>query len=119
MKRLVFVFLFLIFLLIPNVVHADDSWLIENFNSNIAIQNSGVVTVVETISVDFRDNPKHGIYRDIPYLYESNGKQTYTQIDIAKVLQNNLPAKYTATQTNGYEEIQIGDPNQTITGRNI
>lgn len=118
MKRLVFIFLFFIFLFVPVVAHADDSWLIENFNSNIAIQQTGVVRVVETISVDFRDNPKHGIYRDIPYLYESNG-QTYTQVNITNVLQNNQPAKYTVSQTDGYQEIKIGDPNQTITGRNV
>ncbi len=119
MKRLVFVCLFVCFLFIPARVHADDSWLIENFNSNIAVQQSGVVHVVETISVDFRTQPKHGIYRDIPYLYEANGKETYTTVAIINVLQNNLPAKYTLSQTNGYEEIKIGDPNQTIIGRTV
>jgi uncharacterized membrane protein len=119
MKRFVFLLLLLFLLFLPARVHADDSWLIENFNSNIAIQQSGVVSVVETISVDFRDNPKHGIYRDIPYLYEENGNKTYTNVDISQVLQNNRGAKYTVSETNGYEEIKIGDPNQTITGRNV
>ena len=107
MKRFAFLILF------------DDSWLIENFNSNIAIQQTGVVRVVETISVDFRDTPKHGIYRDIPYLYEENGKKTYTNVDITNVLQNNQAAKYSVSEANGYEEIKIGDPSQTITGRNV
>ena len=119
MKRLVFILLFLVFFFVPTIAHADDSWVIENFNSNIAIQQSGVVKVIETISVDFRDNPKHGIYRDIPYLYQENGKQTYTKVDIIQVLQNNQPAQYTVSQTSGNEEIQIGNPNQTITGRNV
>lgn len=119
MKRLVFSLLLLLLFFIPARVYADDSWLIENFNANIAIQQSGVVHVVETIAVDFKDQPKHGIYRDIPYLYGSDGKQTYTQVDITNVLQNNVPAQYTVSQTNGYEELKIGDPNQTITGRTV
>lgn len=119
MKRLVFLLLALLLLFLSRQASADTSWLIENFNSNIIIQQSGVVRVVETISVDFRNNPKHGIYRDIPYLYESNGKQTYTAVAITKVLQNNLPAHYTVSQINGYKEIKIGDPTTTITGRNV
>jgi uncharacterized membrane protein len=111
--------LLILLFIVPARVYADDSWLIENFNSSIAIQQSGVVRVVETISVDFKDQPKHGIYRDIPYLYETNGKQTYSQLDITNVLQNNMPAHYTVSQTNGYEELKIGDPNQTIIGRNV
>jgi len=123
MKRLLssflLLFLFFIPIFVPARVYADDSWMIENFNSIIAIQQSGVVRIVETISVDFKDQPKHGIYRDIPYLYEADGKQTYTQLDITNVFQNNTPAHYTISQTDGYEELQIGDPNQTITGRNV
>jgi len=119
MNRPVFLLILLFLLFVPYTAHADTSWLIENFNSNISIQQSGVVHVKEIISVDFRDHPQHGIYRDIPYLYESNGKQTYTQVAVVSVLQNNSPAHFTMTQTNGYEEVKIGDPNQTITGRNV
>jgi len=119
MKRLVFLLVSLFLLIVPVHVYADDSWLIENFNSNIAIEQSGVVKVVEAISVDFKDNPKHGIYRDIPYLYEANGNKTYTNVDILNVLQNNQPARYTVSETNGYEELKIGDANKTITGRNV
>lgn len=120
MKRLVFLLVgSLLFFVSSHQVLADDSWVIENFQSNVAIQQSGVVKVVETISVDFRDNPQHGIYRDIPYLYNSNGKQTYTEVKVVHVLQNSEPAQYTITQTNGYENIRIGDPNKTIVGRNV
>lgn len=119
MKRLVFLLISLFLLLFPYSVHADDSWVIENFYSSVAIQQSGKVNVAETISVDFRNTPEHGIYRDIPYLYNDNGKQVYTDIAIIKVLQNNTPVQYSASQTNSYEELRIGDPNQTIVGRNV
>lgn len=120
MKRFFFFFISLaLFFVFPLQVHADNNWVIENFQSNIAIQQSGVVKIVETISVDFRDTPEHGIYRDVPYLYNNNGKQTYSDIHIVSVLQNNGPAQYTASQKNGYEEIKIGNPEQTIVGRNV
>lgn len=120
MKRLVLLLLSLVlFFVFPKLVIADENWVIENFYSSIAVQQSGVVTVAETISVDFRDTPQHGIYRDIPYLYDENGKQVYTDVQIIKVLQNNEPAQYTTSQTNGYEEIKIGSSNQTLVGRNV
>lgn len=120
MKRFIFFLISLVLLFIfPQSVQADDSWVIENFHSQIAIQQTGVVNVVETISVDFRNTPKHGIYRDIPYQYDDNGKQVYTAISLVSVLQNNIPIQYTTTQTNGYKEIKIGDPNNTIVGRNV
>ncbi|HSX09278.1 MAG TPA: DUF2207 domain-containing protein [Candidatus Saccharimonadales bacterium] len=122
MKRLILLFVSLVllsFFIVPHPVHAAEDWVIENFNSDIAVQSTGIVHVTETISVDFRDTPKHGIYRDIPYEYDSNGTQKYTEITIQKVLQNNEPANYTISQNDGYDEIKIGDSNRTITGRNI
>ncbi|MGI8419178.1 MAG: DUF2207 domain-containing protein [Candidatus Levyibacteriota bacterium] len=119
MKRLLFFILGLSFIFSPQLVFADDSWLIENFHSDIAIQDSGKVRMVETISVDFRNQAKHGIYRDIPYLYDNNGTQTYTDVTINNVLLDNIPVPYTTSQTNGYKELKIGDPNKLVTGRNL
>lgn len=120
MKRVVVFFFSLLFLLLfPVHSYADDDWVIENFNSHIGIQQSGVVQVTETISVNFRDQPEHGIYRDIPYLYQSNGNEKYTDIAIVSILQNNTPAHYSLTKNNGYDDLKIGDPNVTVTGRNV
>lgn len=119
MKRIVFLLIFLLLLFHPVSTYADDSWVIENFSSNLAVQPSGVVDVVETISVDFRNTPQYGIYRDIPYKYEVNGKEIYTKIAVSKVLQNNVPAKYATAENNGFEVISIGDTSIPLTGRNV
>lgn len=119
MNRIVIILVFLFILFHPVLSYADESWVIENFNSNLAIQQSGVVDVTETISVDFRNTPQYGIYRDIPYEYEANGKEFYTKITVNKVLQNNIPAKYTTEENNGSELISIGDPDNPLTGRNV
>lgn len=75
MKRLLLgLFLFLFFFVPP--VSAEEGWEIDRFQSSIAVEQSGKVRVVETITVDFKDLEKHGIFRDIPVEYESNGEKT-------------------------------------------
>ncbi len=73
--------------------------------------------VSETISVDFANNLHHGIYRDIPNIYQdASGNQTYVTIDVSNVLIDNYPGKYWVSQNGGYEEIKIGDPQKQING---
>ena len=119
MKRLVSLIVFFLFTLFPTFAHADEGWVINNFDSNIAIQESGEVRVVETIEADFGGLEKHGIYRDIPYAYESDGKKTYTEVDVESVLQNNDKAKYETSRNDGNIRIKIGDADKTISGRNV
>ncbi|MGH9856554.1 MAG: DUF2207 domain-containing protein [Acidobacteriota bacterium] len=118
MKRFFFFLLFLIFLFLPRHASADEGWVIDTFQSDIAIQQSGEVRVVETLQVDFRGLQKHGIYREIPYVYESDGKKTYTEITVTDVLQNNKKAKYKTSHSDGYVELKIGDSDKTISGKN-
>ncbi len=119
MKRLVFFFALLFSFIFVPLAHADEGWIIDNFQADIAVQESGEVRVVETLDVDFKDLDKHGIYRDIPFEYESNGELTYTNIDIASVLQDDKKAKYDTSVTDGYIRVKIGDPDETISGRHI
>lgn len=118
MKKIVVFVSVLIFLIIPKSVFADEGWTIDNFDSQIAIQKSGEVLIKEKIDVDFNYLSKHGIYRDIPYIYENNGVKTYTEIDQVQVLQNGSKAKFSSTLTDGYVRLKIGDPNRTISGKN-
>ena len=118
MKRLVLILYFFLFSIFPAHVSADDGWIIDRFHSDIAIQQSGEVRIVETIEVDFADSQKHGIYRDIPYVYEQSKTKTYTDIIVSSVLQNKSPAKYTSSTKNGYIRLQIGDADKTISGKN-
>jgi uncharacterized membrane protein len=99
-------------------VFADSSWVINNFNSRIVIQNNGQVNITEQIAVDFGTNLKHGIYRDIPVIYQNtDGNKTYTKINIISVLQDGLPAQYKRYNSNDYLRLQIGNPNLTINGK--
>lgn len=51
---------------------ADDGWVITNFDVKLVVAKSGKVDVTESIEARF-DVPKHGIFREIPVLYDVNG----------------------------------------------
>lgn len=121
MNKFVFSFLsFIFYLLFPKPVFAQletYGWQIDSFNSEIKIQTDGKVAVTESVNADFGTLDKHGIYRDIPYVYaDNNGTSTYTQIDVKNVTRNNQTEKYQTSQSNGYTRIKIGDANKTISG---
>ncbi len=111
----------LIFLLLAfstSQIAADEGWVIERFQSDITLQKSGEAKIIETITVDFNNLSKHGIYRDIPYVYELSGDKTYTEISVKQIIQNNENAKYQISRDEDYLRIKIGDPNITISGKN-
>ena len=118
-KRIFSFFIFSLFLLIPNIVKADNGWIIDNFQSNINILSTGKVEVTEVIDANFAIQ-KHGIYRDIPYIYynESNSP-IYSEINIESVTQNNQSAIYKQYTSGNFLRLQIGDPNQTFSGKAI
>lgn len=119
MRYLLSILTLLFLLLTPQKTFADEGWVINIFKSDIAIQQSGQVRVVETLEVDFGTLSKHGIYRDIPYIYESNGEKTYTEISVEEILQNETKAKYESSRRDGYISLKIGDPDKTISGKNV
>jgi hypothetical protein len=120
MKLFLFFIIALFFFFSPLPAFADEGWNIDSFNSQITIQRTGDVDIVETINVDFNTSSKHGIYRYIPYSYLSaNGKAVYTEILIKEVTQNGAKAAYNLSRTDGNINLKIGNPDKTILGKNI
>lgn len=115
MKRILLGLFFFLFLFV-SPASAEEGWEIDRFQSSIAVEQSGKVRVVETIVVDFKDLEKHGIFRDIPVVYESNGETLYTEVKIDSVQQNGQPMQYEESRSNGYVQLTIGDPDKTIRG---
>lgn len=115
MKRVLL--FFLLFLFLPNQTHAQSNgWVIDDFKSDVIVQNDGKVAVHEIITTDFSDS-KHGIYRDIPYVYTSGNKKTYTDIQLGQVYQDDRKATVDLSEINGYKRIKIGDASRTLTGK--
>jgi uncharacterized membrane protein YgcG len=117
-NRFIIFFVALFFFFFSTHALADEGWDITDFSSDIVIQNTGIVKVRETIGVDFFTLTKHGIFRDIPYMYEGGSEDVYTEIDVKSVKQNNAKAKFQESKTNGFVRLKIGDPDKTISGKN-
>ena len=118
MQKLFFLVFICLFLFTPLPVLAETDWKITDFHSDITIQPDGKVSIKEKISVDFNSLEKHGIYRDIPYAYESStGEKTYTTLDLGEVIQDNERAVIETSNNGANFRIRIGDPDTTITGK--
>src|SRR3989344_8144373 len=115
------VFLFSVFLIFTftDRVFASGDYTIESFDSQISINQDTSLSVTETIIVNF-EIPKHGIFRNIPVNYSASGKTIRTNFDLISVTdENNVGLIYDTSRLSQSIKIKIGDPDKTITGRNI
>jgi uncharacterized membrane protein YhaH (DUF805 family) len=96
----------------------DEGWLVDDFQSYISVEKTGEVQINEMISVDFKNLAKKGIVRDIPFAYTVSGNTTYSDITIKSVQLNSSDAKYQVSRGDKFLTVKIGDPNQTISGKN-
>ncbi|NIT03598.1 DUF2207 domain-containing protein [Candidatus Saccharibacteria bacterium] len=100
--------LILLPLLFTRAAWAQESWVIESFNSEIFIPKNGKVQVVETIEVDF-SVAKHGIFRTIP----TQG----IKFRLGEVKQDGTRAITDVDTSSERVTVRIGDPDVTISGK--
>ena len=118
MKHLGFLLLAFLLLSFPTNIYAQENWVIENFDSAITLQTDGKVQIVETIDVDFGSLNKHGIFRDLPYIYQnSDGSKLYTEIKVENVTNNSAQTPFETSKSGNFLQIKIGDPDKTISGK--
>lgn len=99
-------------------VLASGDWVIDNFKSEITIQEDGKVNVSETIDVNFGSLQKRGIFRDIPYIYNTeNGSNIYTEIKIQSVSLNGQPVPVKQSKIGNFLRLQIGDAGKIVSGK--
>jgi hypothetical protein len=86
------------------------------FTSNLEIGADGWLGVTETVNYSFPE-PRHGIYRDLPVVYEIDGKRWRSPLEVTSVTDGGgTPMPFTE-ETNGYFlRLKIGRPDQTVTG---
>lgn len=88
-----------------------------SFDTIVRVNQAGDLLVTETIQYDFGEKVRHGIFRRIPYLYDSATGQTRADIDSFAVSTNegeSLP--FTESRDGGFVRLKIGDPEVTTTG---
>jgi len=118
MKRFLFFFLAIFLFAATSVYGAETGWMIRKFKSDITIQKDGLVAIQETITSDFGVLRKHGIYRYIPVEYsDADGKILTADIRVLSVTDGKHPIPYGTEHKNGNLQLQIGDPNKTVSGK--
>jgi hypothetical protein len=90
---------------------------IDKFHADIMIREDSSFTVTETIDVKF-DQPRHGIYREIPFKYgDELGNTIETPLKVLSVADGSGKSrKYRITKTSPLINIRIGDANQYVSG---
>lgn len=118
-KTLIIFFLLALFLVFPKVSEAQETgWNIENLDSQINLLENGKVSVKETINVDYKLSPHHGIFRDLVYKKDStDNKKHYISYEIGQVLLDGSPEQYSTSYQSEFFEIKIGNPSKTLTGK--
>lgn len=112
---------FLIPVLILSVTataYAEDITLTK-FHSDINIYENSEIDVKERIEVEFH-RPRHGIYREIPYIYKDDfGGRVKTPLKVIEVIdEKGNPWRYKAKRVSGgFIHIRIGDPDKYVIGK--
>lgn len=105
-----------IFVFLPLAAFGAD-FTINDFNAAILINRDSSFTVKETLTVEFH-RPRHGIYREIPYLYtDSLGRKIKTPLEVLSVEDgagNKRKAKI--MKKGNVVHIRIGDPDSYVSG---
>jgi uncharacterized membrane protein YgcG len=103
----------------PVATSADEGWTIDAFDVAVSVHEDATIAVQETLQVDFGTQQHHGIFRDIPVIYEwdqhSNRIYTLTVNSVTDGAGRDWP--YTVSDKGADREIKIGDPNNTLSGR--
>lgn len=99
----------------------DNDWIIESFYSQITVNQDSSVNVEETLEVNFASLAKHGIFREIPIVYRDNlGNRLNIRLKVKSVSDGKgSDLKYKITRRGNQLEIKIGDPDKTISGKQI
>ena len=103
------------FLLLPGVLFAKAPVVINDYNSDIQIQESGDVFITETLSTTFNER-RHGIFRHIPLKYtDTFFSSQLIGINVLSVTKNGEPEPFDKTRGSSLV-LKIGDPDIYIDG---
>ncbi len=90
---------------------------INNFAVTIRMMPDSAIEVEERIEYDFGDNPRHGIFRDIPVRYRTKwGSYRITLSVLAVHDENGASYPYRVRSEGDAMRVQIGDPDITVSG---
>jgi uncharacterized membrane protein YgcG len=114
----------LIILISPAFVFAEISLVdlgyaekIKVYEVHANLKENASIDVSETITYDFGNNEKHGIFRFIPTIYKARLGSPIQSLNIRSVSgQVGDPLTYETSSEGDNQVIKIGDPNTLVTG---
>src|SRR5256885_3489659 len=98
---------------------ADEGWTIDAFDVEISVHQDTTMAVRETLQVDFGTQAHHGIFRDIPVIYEWD-RDSHRVYDLTVDAVTDGAGRnwaYSVSENGADKEIKIGDSNKTLSGR--
>jgi len=118
MKKIIFsAFIFSGLFLCANFSRAE---VIDNFESNIAINPDASIDVSEKIFYDFGAAEKHGIFRTIPVSYKARGGNYNLSVsDISVTDEQGGNYNFTTANSGNNLEIKIGDADKLVSGKKV
>ncbi len=94
---------------------------IAQFQANYTINTDGSVAVVETITYDFDNSERHGLFRTLSLRHAESATAWYKNRDIlftiTDVTRDGVREPYTIEGSTDQPKIKIGDGDVTITGQ--
>ena len=100
--------------------HADTCGKrIVDYQVDLRVERSGDLRVTELIEYDFGTERCHGIFRDIPVRFRRDDRfdRVYPLNVVSVKGSASTPAQYEQVSQGNFEQLKIGDPDRTITGR--
>ncbi|MEI7512021.1 MAG: DUF2207 domain-containing protein [Candidatus Uhrbacteria bacterium] len=101
------------FYLLASPVHAE---VIRSFDVHASLDANRRLTITETIGYDFEDAERHGIYRDIPVVYDRDGASFKLRLDVQDATMDGQPVGQSISTSGRNLELKLGDADKTITG---
>lgn len=90
---------------------------VQDFSSDIIIHSDASVEITDSITVDFENNQRHGIYRHIPVIYERHGISYTMPLRVESITgDSGEPEHYVFSHQGNEVMIKIGDADRTISG---
>lgn len=92
---------------------------IKAFQVNATLNTDRELRIEETITYDFTDGQKHGIYRIIPERYTRNGMYFDLHLDVGPSLQDGQSVAQEITREGEKKKIRIGQEEVMLSGQHV
>lgn len=92
---------------------------IESFAVAMDVRADATLNVTETITYDFEDSERHGIFRTIPIAYARDGLAYRVRLRVLSVQRDGLSEPYDVQRKGDAVTVKIGSADRTISGSQV